>query len=651
MRSQIPCISAKSPYLCFRLISIIFLCIMKRNLLLALLVFLGLSLQNLQAQTTLCSIDPVVAGLAPGLYPDSLPPAQGCQFYDQTITFKFPLDTVVSPFGTINFEWFEVDTIIGFPPGNMQWQTNKFPTNQYMIPQDTLGCVRIFGSPVQLNTTATYTLTIRVLAKVDILPTPQIITFNRGLVVFPCQDPPNCFKKTQSQLCEPSLLTFEPDSSLMSNGQPGFSYSWTFGNGQTSTSQFPAVQSYNAGTYYPSLTVTIDTLGYFISSILIQNTNCTDGIGAGDPDYYWILKNGAGQTLVPAGSAVTLTPPTAGSPINTGISNVPVNLGGTYTLEVWDDDAGNPISPSPDGCATNQDGAGAGVNFTISGAGTFQATNQGLTIQYTVVHPVASISCTDTIEIAPKPAKPIIITNQNLSALCEGDVLTLFANVQASGLTWYLDGDSVASGNIVTVTQSGVYTATAVNNFLCESYSDPFPVTFNPKPTATAYVVSSVPGVSVTYGVNVNPPSASYFYGWTRDGAPIGVQPTYTVMLSEPGIYCVTVNYTNMQQCSTTVCVDTVTVGITQGIEQVRNLLVYPNPADEAFTVSLESEVPQDMTFTLYDLLGRSLMRKTQASAVGKVETTFEVQTLEKGIYLLNVETDKGSVSRKVVVE
>ena len=221
------------------------------------------------AQTPACVPDMSFAGYAPGLYPDSLPVATGCQFYDVDVTFKLPRDTVISPVGTVYFLSFEIDTITGFPPGGMQWKSNKYPTNLYDVNQsnpnpDTMGCVRIWGTPVQLNVPDTFKLNIRVIALVDITTQPQIITFVRDLIVTPCVFQGSCYSYTQSQVCEPAQFVFQPSASLQSGGQTGFSYSWTFGNGQTTTQQFPTTQTYPAGTYYPKLDVGIDTLGYFI---------------------------------------------------------------------------------------------------------------------------------------------------------------------------------------------------------------------------------------------------------------------------------------------------------------------------------------------------------------------------------------------------
>lgn len=622
---------------------------MKKNIYIVVFLLFSVLIGQLQAQTA-CTPDPQFAGAAPGLYPDSLPPAYGCQFYDIDVTFKLPTDTVVSPVGTVNFEWFEIDTITGFPPGNMQWKSNMFPTNHYTIPQDTFGCVRIWGTPIQLNVPDTFTIHIKVLAKVDALSTPQVTSFERQLIVFPCQDPANCFTKTQNQLCAPSVCTFAPDSSLMFPPNPGISYSWNFGNGQTSTSQYPPTQTYAAGTYYPSFRVIIDTLGYFLNGVNILTTNCTDVTG--DPDFYWDMLNGTGGFVIPPTSYITMPPPTITNPIVTGIAGVPVLQNASYTFEVWDDDSGT-FGTAPDGCATNGNGSGAGVSFTVTSAGTFTVSNGGLTIQYTITHPMDTVFCTDTIVVAPIPQKPVILPNpnQDVNKLCVGDNITLFANSQASGLTWFLDGDTVGTGNFINANQSGNYVVLATNQFLCESYSDTLNLFFHPKPTINVTISSFVPNVSTTYQANVTPAGANYYYIWKKNNAPVAYTQNFTIMQNEPGIYCVTAVYTTMAACSTTVCVDTILSGINNQSLSITDVSVFPNPTTEIFTVKWESLEKQNVAIVLHDLVGKEMLRRELSNIVGTTNEEISVANFAKGVYLLSIETESGTYNQKVMVE
>ncbi|MBX7240555.1 MAG: T9SS type A sorting domain-containing protein [Bacteroidia bacterium] len=628
---------------------------MKKKLsLIVFLMFLGafLNFSETMAQGAACVPDMSYASNAPGLYPDSLPVATGCQFYDVDVTFKLPRDTVVSPIGTVNFLSFEIDTITGFPPGGMQWQSNKYPTNFYDVNPnnpnpDTLGCVRIWGTPVQLNVPDTFKLVIRVIATVDITSQPQITTFVRDLIVTPCVFQGACYSYTQSQVCEPAQFVFQPSAALQNNGQPGFTYSWTFGNGQTSTQQFPTAQNFPAGTYYPKLDMTIDTLGYFIDNITINTVDCTESIfGTGAPDVYWILKDGAGNTIIPASAPLAdVTVPPA---IVTNISGVPVNLNSTYNFEVWDDDANDIPSSTDDGCAN--DGNDATVSFMITGAGTFTAINQGLSITYTVVHPIGSLSCQDTIQVSPLPPKPGIITSADTAKICEGDIVPLFANTQ-SNFQWFLDGDTIpnATGPIYNATVSGTYTVQAINNDLCFQLSDPFVLNFNPKPSVTVSPVNN--GNSITWTAAVTPPGVAYYYQWKNllTGNVVGVTNPFTA--SSYGNYQVNVLYQSIPQCSTTINLGYfVPTAITGGFN-LTEVRIYPNPTSGDLNVNMFSPDNQDILLSVKDLLGREILSKKLTGVYGEINEHFSLSGLPRGVYLFNIETPSGSRNEKIMFE
>ncbi len=628
---------------------------MKRSLyFIYLLLGLGLLLNctALNAQAPACIPDVAFAGNAPGLYPDSLPIAIGCQFYDVDVTFKLPRDTVISPVGTVNFLSFEIDTITGFPPGGMQWQSNKYPSNFYDVNPnnpnpDTLGCVRIWGTPVQLNVPDTFKLVIRVIAIVDITSQPQITTFVRDLIVTPCVFQGACYSYTQSQVCEPAQFVFQPSANLQSNGQPGFTYSWTFGNGQTSTQQFPSSQTFNNGTYMPKLDMTIDTLGYFIDNITINTVDCTETVfGTGAPDVYWILKDGIGNTIIPASAPISdaTIPPV----VNTNISGVPVTMGSTYNFEVWDDDQNDIPSSADDGCAN--DGDDATVSFMITGAGTFTVTNQGLSITYTVVHPIGSLTCQDTIHVSPLPPKPGIITNIDTAKICVGDVVSLFANTQ-SNFQWFLDGDTIpnAIGPIYDATVSGVYTVQAINNDLCYQLSDPFVLNFNPKPVVN--VTNQNNGTSITYTANVTPAGVPYYYQWKNliTGGVIGTTNPLTV--SSYGNYQLNVIYQSIPQCSTSVNIGIfIPTSVSDGFT-LTDIHVFPNPSSGIFTVTMFSPNSQEVTFSVKDLLGREIYQKHLSGIYGEVQEEIHIEGLAKGVYLFTIDTPSGSRNEKIVIE
>jgi zinc-dependent metalloproteinase lipoprotein len=81
--------------------------------------------------------------------------------------------------------------------------------------------------------------------------------------------------------------------------------------------------------------------------------------------------------------------------------------------------------------------------------------------------------------------------------------------------------------------------------------------------------------------------------------------------------------------------------------ELSKALSVYPNPAVSNFTVKLEGIAKKDVKATLYNALGQEIQQK----AITTQEITFSTNSLQKGVYLLRIQTDNGLVNRKVVIE
>lgn len=77
------------------------------------------------------------------------------------------------------------------------------------------------------------------------------------------------------------------------------------------------------------------------------------------------------------------------------------------------------------------------------------------------------------------------------------------------------------------------------------------------------------------------------------------------------------------------------------------SLKAYPNPAKETLNVSFESST--ETTVALTDIYGNTVY--TTAAASGQNEIRVNTANLTKGMYILNVTTEKGKASRKVSIQ
>ena len=96
--------------------------------------------------------------------------------------------------------------------------------------------------------------------------------------------------------------------------------------------------------------------------------------------------------------------------------------------------------------------------------------------------------------------------------------------------------------------------------------------------------------------------------------------------------------------CSTTATMIGVVTGITE--EQIQDLYIYPNPADQTLSFTNSSQKNEITGATLFNSSGAIVKSKTDM--IGKNE--FNVANLANGIYLLKIETQQGSLKRKVNV-
>lgn len=622
---------------------------MKKNVLLLLLSFLLGGL--LFGQGTVCVPDSSVAGLSPGIYPDTLLPATGCQFYDTDITFVLPRDTT-SGGVTANFLTFTINGITGMPPG-MSWACNNqsngcvYDVSPGNPNPQTLGCVRIWGTPLQLNVADTFTVTISVTATLDIsFVSPQFVTFERTLIVFPCPQG-NCFKVNQNSICEPATVTFSPDSSYMSMGQSGFTYNWNFNNGLTSSAEFPPTQTYPAGSYIIQFSAVVDTVPYYLlDTVIIETINCTD-VGS-QPDVYWYLKTAAGATVVP--NSAYITGPTL--PLNTGITGIQVTPNANYIFSVYDDDSGT-FGTADDGCGTNTENPGSGdVTFTMT-PGWHTVTNNGLKVKYFVKKLISNFSCQDTILVQSKPAVPTILTlvvdGGDIAKLCPGEKVILGA-LTSNNLQWYKDNQPIPNetGPTYTVTASGSYTVEAISGAACKTQSLPLVITYNQPPVVSVGQVTNNNNCVYT----LTPiPAGNYFYQWFRNTIqdPNAFTNTYTV--TQPGNYTVLVT-SPATSCSTTVSLTAcTTVGIESLATRLTDFEIYPNPASEEVHVRAALLDAMTIDIVLRDVLGREVQRKGLGKISGQIEADLSLSFVPQGVYFLSIESAEGVIVKRLMVE
>jgi hypothetical protein len=236
-------------------------------------------------------------------------------------------------------------------------------------------------------------------------------------------------------------------------------------------------------------------------------------------------------------------------------------------------------------------------------------------------------------------ALPSVSVAQTASAVCLGSE----ASFTLSGATTYTWSNGHL-GNIYTFvpTSSTVFTVAATNTLSCTA-NKTVGIGVNALP-----VVTILPANSVTICVNevaTFTASGGVSYAWTP-GTTTG--PIFTVApVFSPSSYSVTV--TDNNNCSATASLNVrlnTCTGVNEQSSGLEGLVsVYPNPSNGIFTVAMEFDGNKNLQ--VINALGQVVQELNTLNRDEKIN----ILDLAKGIYFVQIKSDKGLGKYKVVFE
>jgi Secretion system C-terminal sorting domain len=542
---------------------------------------------------------------APGLYPDTLTEGTVGQAYAETVTFVMPTDT--SGFDFTNFEIVSISL-----PAGLSWQCDNFATGCNYNPQVNIyGCIAITGTPilagdyiVQASALADLTITsdVPVTFEVFLHINPQIInTTNNG------------FSLTTSGNCAPVTVNF-------TNNNPGLmGYTWDFGNGSTSTLENPNAQLYtNPGVYIINYEAFANTSPTDIYTLTGFTVNSLSNYGGGFPsfenaDAFFIISEN-GNPVYTSPVIADTDPPVSWT------TNIVMNQGSTYTVDVWESDAGE------FGFGADDYMGNAGVSFNGC---TNCAISNGV-ISYVVNHVVIpatpSVISADTIEIFAQPTTPDISYNSGTQTLSTTSTEPFFQ--------WYQGNISIsgATSNNYQPSVSGYYSVIAYNGGNCAAVSDSILVVI-----CDTSFVPVITGGTGTLSVN-NP--AGYDVEWSLNGSVLAGLTNNSIAISTGGSYTVTLSDTFGCVYSSAPFVSTLAIAETA----ITFPSIYPNPTKNSINIVPQSTKAVDVK--IIDVLGRPI-----ASEKITEKTSFDLANYGRGVYLVVMEIEGKRFMQRIVVE
>jgi gliding motility-associated-like protein len=359
-------------------------------------------------------------------------------------------------------------------------------------------------------------------------------TITQQVTVYP--GPVAAFNFTGGSTCQSGTVTFNNTST------GAISYSWNFGNGQTSTLQNPNIIFTQSGNYDVTLIVTsangcVDTVIHTVTIFPLPVANagpdqqvCLGGsvtlVGSGGVTYQW--SNGASTDVINV------------SPTNTT----------TYTVTVTDangctaiDQVSVSVNPLPVPVVSPDQSicVGQSVTLTASGATTYSWNPTGSTTSTITVSPVNSTTyavnvtngngCTGTAFINITVHSLPIVNLQN-AFICAGQSTTLDAGNAGSTYQWTPAGQNTQT---ISVSTPGTYGVIVTNAFGC-SATDSSVISQGGTLTNNLSNVSFCQGGSAILDAG-NPGNT---YQWSPGG-----QTTQTISVNASGSYSVVITDPN----------------------------------------------------------------------------------------------------------
>ena len=126
-------------------------------------------------------------------------------------------------------------------------------------------------------------------------------------------------------------------------------------------------------------------------------------------------------------------------------------------------------------------------------------------------------------------------------------------------------------------------------------------------------------------------------------GSPISVSPTDTTTY-----YVRAEGDCNITSCAS-ICVEVIVH--VEKIDFISYLNIYPNPNRGVFVIKIEITKPKDLHLKLFTSTGQLVYQEKHTKLFGVYQKTINLNTHRNGIYYLNVITEDGMISKKVILQ
>lgn len=423
------------------------------------------------------------------------------------------------------------------------------------------------------------------------------------------------------------------------------------------------MSSSSPGTY----NVTFTTSGPCTNSStqVINITNSPDATFSYTSNPYCQNASNPLPTFPPGASAGTFSSNPAGMAFvnsSTGEINIAISLPGTYSITNTIPASGAcpmvsfinsvTINPLPTPSIIGTSNICIGNSTTLTGTdGIAYNWSTGQTSNPIVVNPtsntVYTVTATNTFGCTASTSQLVTVNSlpspsiTGTTTICEGESTTITGN---DGVSYSWNTGATTSGITVNPMVNTAYTVTATNAVGCTASASQM-ITVNSLPTVTlsafpfAFVCVYDANLTLTDGT----PSGGTFSGPGVSGN------TFNPSTAGVGSHTIQYAVTDGNNCtgsdSETLVVDAC-LSIDENWET--SLVMAPNPASDKLFISFNTGINGDVFIRLFSLDGKAVYT-SYAGNSGAYQGYIDVSVLADGVYMLQVESKAGIISRKLI--
>jgi len=194
------------------------------------------------------------------------------------------------------------------------------------------------------------------------------------------------------------------------------------------------------------------------------------------------------------------------------------------------------------------------------------------------------------------------------------------------------------SGTLSAFSQSGSFSGT------CSAIADGFGTLALPTRTFTGVLRKKMTqNLSFTAGFitgTINQETYEYF-------APSLIKPSLFTITSST----VVTGLGTSSQMLVTVNSDYLYAGINESLNEVVNLNVYPNPAKNNFSISLNNEKAEPVSYELINAIGQSVKKENLGNQQGKTIYNINVSEIPAGVYFVKVSEGNKVSTKKITIQ